>query len=290
MDVAPLLQQLEKKRSELLKVQADIKVLEQQIQSKKKCKRSESYVEEEAPTKKPCTAFPLWGQPEDEEAEGVGSDDSDEDEDKEDTEKNNEKEDTAQVVMSIWDLHRRLAISRLKSPYLASCCTIQRSALHGVGVVTLVPLPIGSRPLLLGPPPINWGGEESRLSGGNSESVALPVAELEELKLPTKMLECLKSRFIFDKKMWSVPVGGLNVISLPEFMNHSDTPNLQVLRQNEDQTEDEGEDTEDVVYECIRDVEEGEELTVDYRQAFRSTNYYYEQIGKYLEKREITQE
>ena len=58
-----------------------------------------------------------------------------------------------------------------------------------------------------------------------NESVALPHAELGSL--PPAVRAALRTRYYFDAAAQWCPVGGLNLLSLPEFLNHSDAPNLR---------------------------------------------------------------
>lgn len=190
---------------------------------------------------------------------------------------------------------RRIALSRLSGP--TSCVTLARSRIHGVGVVAIVRITAGSRPLKVAAPsslpsfsqcpsqsptlppqssPLSLD-MYSDISDEYPDDIAIPHAQLTGVSAQVR--NCLRDRYYFDEKVQWCPLNGLNTIkSFEEFLNHSETPNLQLVA-----TADGSECASQVStweLECTRDVEAGEELTIDYRTAFPSSHYYTTQVGR----------
>lgn len=114
-------------------------------------------------------------------------------------------------------------------------CRLAPSPIHGVGVFAIVPIPKGTNPM-----------QECRevefeyisVSKINTDAISEPVKKLIRDMCPE------------NDGVYEVPEFTLNEIGLSYYLNHSKTPNM-----NEDG---------DGNFVATRDIEPGEELTVDY--------------------------
>jgi SET domain-containing protein len=111
---------------------------------------------------------------------------------------------------------------------------IRPSAVHGIGVFAVRPIPKGCRSIFSKEP-----GEWVRLSF--EEVAALPEAS-------RYMIE---TYCLFDDQAYFVPAGGFKAMDIALYLNHSDEPNVQSI--------DEGAE-----FEALRDIQPGEELFIDY--------------------------
>lgn len=118
-------------------------------------------------------------------------------------------------------------------------CRIQPSAVHGVGVFAIKPIPQGTS--------IYKGSHEY-------ENVMLNQAEVDALHPQVKRLIYDFFATEADKKkgIYTVPNIGINGMDISFYMNHSHKPNAQINKSGE--------------FIALRDIEEGEELIIDYAQ------------------------
>ncbi len=90
--------------------------------------------------------------------------------------------------------------------------------------------------------------------------------------LPPGVRNALRTRFYFDSCHQYVPVGGLNLLSTLEFLNHSPEPNLVPSQPLNGW----------LLWECARDIQPGEELTIDYRTFLPDVFYFEQQVAPFL--------
>jgi uncharacterized protein len=122
---------------------------------------------------------------------------------------------------------------------LADCfCQLQPSPIHGIGVFAMRDIPKGTNPF------------KTLTKYATIGSVRVTDEEL--AALPPKFASLIRALFVPTKagKMY-IPTCGLNVIYLDTYINHSPKPNLLTK--------------DGVRFIANRRIQEGEELTVDYR-------------------------
>jgi SET domain-containing protein len=118
-------------------------------------------------------------------------------------------------------------------------CRIQRSAIHGVGVIAIKKIPKGTKPLLV-----------------SDDASVVPISEkeiMENKNIPDAVKETVKAFYAMSDGMIHFPGRSLNQIDISYFMNHADKPNIDCQ-----------EIGEDIIHVANRDIEIGEELTIDY--------------------------
>ena len=107
------------------------------------------------------------------------------------------------------------------------------SPLHGIGVFALTAIPAGTGSLFA--PPQEWP--------------ALPLERLAEL--PAHARKLIDTYCLQDDDFAYLPPHGFRVLDMVMYLNHSDTPNLKQVNAGDD-------------FITLREVAEGEELTLDY--------------------------
>jgi SET domain-containing protein len=118
-------------------------------------------------------------------------------------------------------------------------CRIQPSEIQGVGVFAIRNIPKGTNPFI---------------TYTNVETVAIPEKEImENEKIPNAVKEMVKDFYVIQDGNLYCDARSLNEINITYFLNHSDTPNLDVNEIN-------GES----VFTANRDILVGEELTSNY--------------------------
>jgi SET domain-containing protein len=118
-------------------------------------------------------------------------------------------------------------------------CRIQPSEIQGVGVFAIRNIPKGTNPFI---------------TYTNVETVAIPEKEImENKKIPSAVKEMVKDFYVIQDGNLYCDARSLNEINITYFLNHSDTPNLDV-------NEIDGES----VFTANRDILVGEELTSNY--------------------------
>jgi SET domain-containing protein len=111
---------------------------------------------------------------------------------------------------------------------------IRPSAIHGIGVFALCPIPKGQRGLF---------------SNGKEEWI--PVSKKEVAALPQHSVDLIENYCLYDENNYFVPEYGFKVLDLVVFLNHSETPNITSINEGED-------------FETLRDIATGEELLINY--------------------------
>jgi SET domain-containing protein len=111
---------------------------------------------------------------------------------------------------------------------------LKPSLLHGIGVFAIRPIPKGCRTMF---------------STGMGEFIKVPAAEIDSL--PPHSRKLIDTYCLYDEDNYYVPDYGFKLMDLVLYLNHSDTPNIISINEGEQ-------------FEALRDIEEGEELLVDY--------------------------
>ena len=111
---------------------------------------------------------------------------------------------------------------------------IRPSTIHGIGVFAIRDIPKGQRGLF---------------SSGIGEWI--PVSKKEIAELPPHAIDLVENYCLYDEENYFLPDYGFKVMDVSVYLNHSDTPNIISINDGE-------------YFETIRDIEEGEELLIDY--------------------------
>lgn len=113
---------------------------------------------------------------------------------------------------------------------------IKPSPINGIGVFALRFIPKGCRDMFSRP-------------GAADEYIEVSKKEIENLPAYAKHL--IETYCLFDAENYFVPADGFKKMDLVNFLNHSNNPNIISI--------DDGN-----YFEAIKDIQEGEELLVDY--------------------------
>lgn len=113
---------------------------------------------------------------------------------------------------------------------------LRPSKIAGIGVFALRPIPKGCRDMFSKPDP----GEKW---------ITLSNEEVQNLPCHARIL--VENYCLFDAHQYYVPEKGFKILDVSLFLNHSDTPNIISI--------DEGN-----YFETLHDINEGEELLIDY--------------------------
>ena len=114
---------------------------------------------------------------------------------------------------------------------------IRPSPVEGIGVFAIRDIPKGCRNMF------------SEATAGYDEYIKIPRTEIELLPLPSKQL--VETYCLYDEENYYVPENGFKKMDLVNFLNHSEEPNIISINEGE-------------FFETIRDINEGEELFVNY--------------------------
>ncbi|NBS75462.1 MAG: SET domain-containing protein-lysine N-methyltransferase [Betaproteobacteria bacterium] len=136
--------------------------------------------------------------------------------------------------------HKEKLLDHLKNQIY---CRLGVSTIHGIGVFALRDIPKGFYPLLSFTP--------------NNDVVFKP-AEIE--KLPEGVKTLIDTFCYVDDQEILVPRQGFNTLHLQIYLNHSKQPNLEFDWRN------------NLI--ALRDIHEGEELTIDYDLAFEEEHLF----------------
>ena len=86
-------------------------------------------------------------------------------------------------------------------------------------------------------------------SDGQGEFIPIERSEIDAL--PEHSRKLVETYCLFDETHYWVPEYGFKVMDVSVYLNHSDTPNIISVNDGE-------------FFETLRDIEEGEELLIDY--------------------------
>jgi SET domain-containing protein len=111
---------------------------------------------------------------------------------------------------------------------------IRPSPVEGIGVFALIDIKKGQRKIF---------------SDDKSEWIKIPKTEI--AALPPHSRALVENYCLYDNDHYFVPEYGFKMIDLVIFLNHSDYPNIASINEGED-------------FEALRDINEGEELLIDY--------------------------
>ncbi|MDO8517955.1 MAG: SET domain-containing protein [bacterium] len=129
-------------------------------------------------------------------------------------------------------MNKKQFLESLKDVYCRLGCTH-----HGVGVVAVRDIPRGADPFK------NCDPHGDLLEISQEELASYPCDE--------SVKEIVRDFCALQKGKYYVPDYGIDAIDKSYFLNHSKTPNLEVLNEGED-------------FVAARDITAGEELTADY--------------------------
>ena len=111
---------------------------------------------------------------------------------------------------------------------------LKPSPVHGIGVFAIRDIPKGCR---------------SIFSKGTGGWVRLSFEEVEQL--PAHSRNLVETYCLYDETHYFVPDYGFKLMDLVLYLSHSSTPNIASVNEGEK-------------FEALRDIQEGEELLVDY--------------------------
>lgn len=111
---------------------------------------------------------------------------------------------------------------------------IQPSKVHGIGVFAIRAIPKGTKNLF---------------SKGFGDWIKVTKEEVDQL--PQHSKDLIENHCLFDDECYYVPEYGFKMVDLVIYLNHSETPNVISINDGE-------------YFEAIRDIQQGEELFVDY--------------------------
>jgi SET domain-containing protein len=118
------------------------------------------------------------------------------------------------------------------------------SRIEGVGVIAMRDIPKGTNPF--------------RHASGKSKLYHPTHVSKEDIAdIPEPVKRMLNDFFSPHDGLYYIPKEGLNTIDISFYLNHSDAPNLTVLKQY---------DCDFMAFRTNRDVRAGEELTISYVQ------------------------
>lgn len=113
---------------------------------------------------------------------------------------------------------------------------LRPSPIEGIGVFAVRQIPKRCRDIFAPP-------------GAPDDFVSVPRADV--AALPPHARRLVETYCLYDAEWYWIPRDGFKTMELSHFLNHSDAPNVAAI--------DEGQ-----WFEALRDIAEGEELTVDY--------------------------
>jgi len=142
------------------------------------------------------------------------------------------------------------AMTRIKNKILQHLqndvyCRLGVSSVHGIGVFAIRAIPKGKEPF------------RCLLS---RKSIRLKKEEIGDL--PHAVKKQIKRFCYYDDRHIHIPVSGLNVLDYALYVNHSKIPNVGMTHSGD--------------YETLRPIRKGEELFLDYDDAFGEVHVFDE--------------
>ena len=128
-------------------------------------------------------------------------------------------------------------------------CRLGVSNIDGIGVIAIQDIPIGINPFVY---PDNKQSLEYNV-------IYITEEELDEL--PDKVQKLVKD-FIQknSEDKYAIPENGMNSLDITFYMNHSKTPNIEIVFDKSYKY---------TTYKTLRRIKTGEELTIDYRVYYK---------------------
>lgn len=122
-------------------------------------------------------------------------------------------------------------------------CRLAPSKIHGIGVVAIKDIPINTYPF--------------RLNGGKTDEViVIQKNEIQDLNLDKEVIKLLNDFTTTEKTTYfSVPKYGLNAMNISFYLNHSSTPNVDIVNDA---------NSDYFSFRTNRLIQKGEELTINY--------------------------
>lgn len=115
---------------------------------------------------------------------------------------------------------------------------LKPSAVAGIGVFAIRPIPKGCREMFSKP---------------DKNDRWIKVSRHEVESLPPHARHVVENYCLYDEENYFIPDHGFKKIDVSLFLNHADTPNVISIQDGD-------------FFEAIRDIQEGEELFIDYGQ------------------------
>lgn len=122
-------------------------------------------------------------------------------------------------------------------------CRLGISPVHGIGVFAIKDIPKGAKPLV-----------------SLIKIKEFSFSKKEINKLPTSVKKEVRMFCYYEKDEYLIPSIGLNAMNMAFYMNHSKTPNVKYLKNN------------DIV--ALRKIKANEELFFDYDLAFGEVHIF----------------
>lgn len=122
-------------------------------------------------------------------------------------------------------------------------CRLGISPVHGIGVFAIKDIPKGAKPLV-----------------SLIKIKEFSFSKKEINKLPTSVKKEVRMFCYYDKDEYLIPSIGLNAMNMAFYMNHSKTPNVKYLKNN------------DIV--ALRKIKANEEIFFDYDLAFGEVHIF----------------
>ena len=111
---------------------------------------------------------------------------------------------------------------------------LKSSAVHGIGVFAIQPIPKGCR---------------NMFSKDSGEWIKIPIKDVENL--PEHARSLIETYCLYDEENYFVPESGFKTIDPVIYLNHSSNPNIISINDGEE-------------FEALVDITAGEELLVNY--------------------------
>ena len=135
-------------------------------------------------------------------------------------------------------------LETLKQTY----CRLGVSSIAGIGVITIQDIPAGTNPFVYP-------------DGAALEYKVTYITEDELEELPETVQKLVKDFIIKNADdMYAIPENGMNALDITFYMNHSKTPNVEIVFDAA---------CKYTTYRTLRRIREGEELTIDYRVYYK---------------------
>jgi hypothetical protein len=115
-------------------------------------------------------------------------------------------------------------------------CRIMPSPVSGVGIFAIKDIPANIDPFLEEGEDKNW----------------IPFEEKELSEIHPDVFKMIKDLLVFAEGFWWIPEQGMHTLSITQFLNHSDNPNIETDKDAE-------------IFLTKKEIKAGEELTIDYR-------------------------